>query len=74
MDASFVEVPKQHNSKAENKQIKSGEIPEGFKDKPHKLSQKDTDARWTRKNSASYFGYKNHIKEDTKSKLIINNF
>ena len=70
VDASFVEVPRQRNNKEENKQIKSGEIPESFKDKLHKLSQKDTDARWTKKNNTSYFGYKNHIKTDTKSKLI----
>ncbi|MDR3260670.1 MAG: transposase [Tannerella sp.] len=25
------------------------------------------DARWTRKNSVSYFGYKNHVREDEKS-------
>ncbi|MFV0565855.1 MAG: IS5 family transposase [Flavobacteriaceae bacterium] len=70
VDASFVEAPRQRNNKAENKQIKSGEVPESFKDNPHKLSQKDTDARWTKKNNTSYFGYKNHIKTDTKSKLI----
>lgn len=70
VDASFVEVPKQRNNKEENKQIKSGEIPNSFKDHPHKLAQKDTDARWTKKNNTNYFGYKNHIKTDTKSKLI----
>ena len=70
IDASFIEVPRQRNSRDENKQIKSGEIPESFKENPHKLSQKDTDARWTKKNKVSYFGYKNHVKQDAKSKLI----
>lgn len=31
--------------------IKAGEIPEGWKDKPAKLAQKDRDARWTVKYS-----------------------
>ena len=70
IDASFVEVPRQRNSRDENAQIKSGEIPESFTQNPHKQRQKDTDARWTKKNNISYFGYKNHVKEDAKSKLI----
>jgi len=70
VDASFVEVPIQRNSKEEKQKIKEGEIPEGWKEKPHKLSQKDTDARWTKKHGKSYYGYKDHVKVDTKSKLI----
>lgn len=71
VDASFVEVPKQRNSKEDNDQIKGGEIPESIRKNPAKLSQKDTDARWAKKNNVSYFGYKNHVKVDTHSKLII---
>jgi IS5 family transposase len=70
IDASFVEVPRQRNSKSVNAQIKAGEIPEKFTDNPHKLAQKDTDARWTQKNNVNYLGYKNHVKQDAKSKLI----
>ena len=70
IDANFIEVPRQRNSRDENKQIKSGEIPKSFTDNPHKSAQKDTDARWTKKNKVNYFGYKNHVKEDAKSKLI----
>jgi transposase, IS5 family len=70
IDASFVEVPKQRNSKSDNELIKKGEIPEKFTDKPNKLAQKDTDARWTKKGGVSFFGYKNHVKTDAKSKLI----
>ena len=69
-DASFVEVPRQRNNREENKKIKEGEIPDEWKDNPHKLSQKDTDARWTKKNDENFYGYKNHIKVDKKSKLI----
>lgn len=36
----------------------------------HKLAQKDTDARWTKKSNISFYGYKNHVKADTKIKLI----
>lgn len=71
IDASFVEVPRQRNSREENKQIKEGEVPESFKENPHKLSQKDINARWTKKNNKNYFGYKDHVKQDGKSKLII---
>jgi len=70
VDASFVEVPIQRNSREENKQIKEGEIPNEWKEKPNKLAQKDVDARWTKKNDKSYYGYKDHVKSDAKSKLI----
>jgi transposase, IS5 family len=33
----FIEMPKQRNSREENKQIKSGEIPDKFSDSPNKL-------------------------------------
>ena len=70
VDASFVEVPKQRNSKEENKQIKKGEIPADWTKNDNKLEQKDTDARWTKKNGVSYYGYKNHVKCDQKNKFI----
>jgi IS5 family transposase len=71
IDASFVEAPKQRNSREENERIKAGEIPEEWKEKPHKLRQKDTDARWAKKNNETHYGYKNHVKVDTTSKLIV---
>ncbi len=71
IDASFVEVPRQRNSREENKMIKEdNKIPEAWIKEPHKLSQKDTDARWTKKNKETFYGYKNHLKNDRKSKLI----
>jgi IS5 family transposase len=70
LDASFVEVPRQRNSQQENQQIKEGKIPERFEKNLHVKSQKDTDARWTKKNNVSFFGYKNHVKQDAGSKLI----
>jgi IS5 family transposase len=68
VDASIVEVPIQRNSREENKELKEGNIPEGWSD--NKKRQKDTDAHWTRKRNENFFGYKNHIKADTKTKLI----
>ena len=70
IDASFVEVPRQRNSREENKEIKEGKIPDDWQDKPHKLSQKDIDAKWTKKNNETFYGYKDHVKTDKKSKLI----
>ena len=71
IDASFIEVPKQRNNRAENAEIKAGNTPESFEENPNKKSQKDLDARWTKKNNVSYYGYKNHVKVDSKSKLIV---
>ena len=70
VDASFVEVPKQRNTREENATIKAGGIPEDWKHHPAKRQQKDTDARWTKKNTVTYYGYKNHVKVCRVSKLI----
>jgi transposase, IS5 family len=71
IDASFVEAPRQRNTREENKHIKeNGTAPEQWKEKPNKLRQKDIDARWTKKNNVTFYGYKNHVKSDVKTKLI----
>lgn len=70
VDASFVDVPRQRNSREDNKKIKEGEIPEDWNENPHKLSHKDTDARWTTKNKEKHYGYKNHAKVEVKSKIV----
>lgn len=70
LDASIVQVPKNHNTREENKAIKNGEVPEGWADKPAKRSQKDTDARWTKKHGKSHYGYKNHVNVDCQHKLV----
>jgi len=46
VDASIVEAPKQRMTKEEKEAIKAGRVPDAWKDKPHKLRQKDRDARW----------------------------
>lgn len=68
IDATFVEVPRQRNGRDDNKTIKEGKVPEGWSDK--KKAHKDTDARWTKKNGAAYYGYKNHANVDRKHKVI----
>jgi IS5 family transposase len=68
IDATIVEVPVQHNTKEERKQIESGEKPVGWN--KSKTSQKDTDARWTKKNAKSFFGYKDHVNVDEENKII----
>jgi len=73
VDATFVDAPRQRNSREENKTIKDGGIPEEWEDSKNanKLRQKDTDARWTKKNNETHFGYKDHIKIDKESKIIL---
>ena len=66
----MIPVPKQHNTKEEKQKLAQGEIPESWQQKPHPLSQKDTDAPWTKKNGQSYFGYKNHISIDVEYGFI----
>ena len=74
IDATFVEAPRQRNSRDDNKKIKNGEIPEEWEkpDNANKFAQKDTDARWAKKNNETHYGYKNHVKCDADSKLITN--
>ena len=70
VDASFVDVPRQRNNKEDNAQIKSGVRPESFDENKHVGAQKDTDARWAKKNEETHFGYKDHIVIDNDKKLI----
>lgn len=70
IDASFTVAPRQRNTKEENKKIKEGKGDELLKDKPNKRKHKDIDARWTKKNYETFYGYKNHAKVDAKSKFI----
>lgn len=70
IDASFTVAPRQRNTREENKQIKEGKGDDLWNDNPNKKSHKDIDARWTKKGGEKFFGYKNHAKVDSKSKLI----
>ncbi|MEM7599856.1 MAG: IS5 family transposase [Verrucomicrobiota bacterium] len=69
VDASFADAPRQRNTREENQRIKDGEgAPEEWPEP--KKRQKDVDARWTKKNNETHFGFKNHVSVDEKSKLI----
>jgi len=70
VDASFVDAPRQRNTREENAKIKKGERPEGFEKDSPKGRQKDCDARWTKKNQETHYGYKNHAKVDAKTKIV----
>ena len=70
IDGTFVEVPRQHNSREENSQIKNGIIPDRFVDDPNVGSHKDTDASYAKKNNTTYYGFKNHVIINAETKLI----
>ena len=70
IDATFVSVPEQRNTREENKMIKEDAVPIEWGQNPHKRAQKDIDARWTKKNSESFYGYKDHVNMDRDTKLI----
>ena len=70
IDATIVSVPKQRNTKEGNEAIKAGKTPEGWEQQPAKNAQKDKDARWTKKDDESFYGYKNHLGVDKAHKLI----
>jgi len=74
IDASFADTPRQRNTGDENETIKSGQVPKEWEQPEHqaKLSQKDTQARWAKKNGVTHYGYKNHIKADRDSKMTVN--
>jgi len=69
VDASFVTVPKQRNTREENALLKQAKVPADWT--PEQRAHKDREARWTRKGAETFFGYKNHVKVDRASKLIV---
>lgn len=68
VDASIVAVPIQRNRRKENAQIKAGDVPADWSEA--KREKKVLDARWTKKNDKSFFGYQNHTSVDAKHKLV----
>ena len=73
VDASFMEAPKRRNTKEQREKVKEGEIPEEWNnpEHPQMLLQRDTDATWTKKGNEAHFGYKDTVKVDLDSKLIV---
>jgi IS5 family transposase len=83
VDASFVTVPKRHTTLKDNGHLKAREALEDLparcasrvekgdiKDAENVIRQMDMDARWTKKGTESFFGYKDHVKCDSDSKII----
>ena len=56
LDTSIVEVPKQRNTRDENKKIKEGEVPVEWLKNENKRRQKDTDAAWLKNTERISFG------------------
>jgi len=73
VDASFIEAPARKNTKEQREKLKEGEVPEewGDAEHPQKLLQRDTDATWAKKGNEAHFGYKDNVKVDLDSKLIV---
>ena len=70
IDASFVDGPRQRNSREENEEIKQGKVPESFQQNENRMEQKDVAARGAKKGEDVHDGYKNHVKADRTTKLI----
>ena len=68
IDATIVRAPIQQLSKDEKATVYQGKIPKGWSLK--KARHKDLHARWTKKHSRSYHGYKLHANVDARWKLI----
>ena len=66
------QVPKSRNTREENARIKASaaaEDPGLWEDEPDKRAQKDTGARWTKKNEQVHHGYKNPVNVDQDTEL-----
>jgi transposase, IS5 family len=70
IDATLVPVPKERNGREEIKDTKADLLPDGWDENPHRLGQKDLDARWVKKNGINHYGYKNSICIDAEHGFI----
>jgi IS5 family transposase len=71
VDASFIEAPKRKTTKEQREKLKNGEVPKEWTDRPQQIMQRDLDATWAKKGNEAHFGYKDNIKVDLDSKLIV---
>ncbi len=85
VDATVVSAPEQRDTKAEKAELAAGRVPEGWRDRPARLRQKDRDARWTVRHTEAkpredgraqvdlaipQFGYQNHVSADRRHRPI----
>jgi len=68
IDASIVPAPTPQIKREDREKLENGETPEDWSEA--KARQHDPDARWTKKNGKSYFGYKVHTNVDYRYKFI----
>ena len=69
IDASIVSAPIQRNRREENAAIKADQTPAGLNDA--KRMQEGVDARWTRKQGKSFYGYNLHTNMDRRWALYV---
>jgi transposase, IS5 family len=48
IDSTLVPVPKQLNSRQDNKEIKANRLPDRWNESPKRLQKRDLDARWVK--------------------------
>jgi IS5 family transposase len=72
IDSTFVDVPRQRISRDERESLKRKELPDRwlFPENANELSQRDGEAAWAKKGEETHFGYKDHVKVDSESKII----
>ncbi len=70
IEATLAPIPKQHNSREENKDKKSDRLPDGWKENPNRLQQKYLDARWAKKNGINKYSHNNSICIDPELSFI----
>ena len=68
IDATIVRCRIRRDTPENNEKIKRGERVDEWPDATRR--QKDTEARWTKKNGESSFGYKNHVDVDVGDKFV----
>ena len=72
VDSTFVDVPRQRISRDERESLKKKQLPDRwlFPENGNELSQRDGEAAWAKKGEETHFGYKDHVKVDSESKII----
>lgn len=72
VDSTFVDVPRQRISRDEREALKRKELPDRWTlpGNENELSQRDAEAAWAKKGEETHFGYKDHVKVDSESKII----
>lgn len=72
VDSTFVDVPRQRISRDERESLKRKELPDRWimPGNENETSQRDAEAAWAKKGNETHFGYKDHVKVDSESKII----